>query len=98
MKTIPSSVPVFIQNLESKNGKYSKAKLKVFYIGETADHRLFSKQFAEEVVKTLPLTPVVGYYDEDDEDFIGHNKVQYVYGLIPESAETTFETDENGTQ
>ena len=37
MKIIPSSVPVFIQDLESQNGKYSKAKLKVFYVGETPD-------------------------------------------------------------
>lgn len=98
MKIIPSSVPVFIQDLESQNGKYSKAKLKVFYVGETPDHRLFSKNFAEEVVKTLPLTPVVGYYDEDDGDFVGHNKTQYVYGLVPETAEFAFETDDNGVE
>lgn len=96
--TIPSSVPVFIQDLESQNGKYSKAKLKVFYIGETPDHRLFSRDFAEQVVQTLPLTPVVGYYDEDEEDFIGHNKTQYVYGLVPETAEFAFETQEDGTE
>ena len=98
MKMIPSSVPVFIQDLESQNGKYSKAKLKVFYIGETPDHRLFTKDFAEEVIKTLPLTPVVGYYDTDEEDFVGHNKTQYVYGLVPETAELTFELDDNGVE
>lgn len=87
--TIPSSVPVFIQNLENQNGKYSTAKLGVFYVGETPDHRLFTESFSKEVVKTLPLTPVVGYYSEDDEDFIGHNKTQYVYGLVPETAEFT---------
>lgn len=98
MKMIPSSVPVFIQDLESQNGKYSKAKLKVFYVGETPDHRFFSKEFAEDVVKTLPLTPVVGYYDEQEDDFIGHNKTQYVYGLVPETAEFTFEQDEQGVE
>lgn len=98
MKKIPTNVPVFIQNLESQNGKYSKAKLKVFYVGETPDHRLFTEDFAQEVIKTLPLTPVVGYYSEDDGDFIGHNNVQYVYGLVPETATFDFEVDELGAK
>lgn len=98
MQKIPTNVPVFIQNLENQNGKYSKAKLKVFYVGETQDHRLFTEEFAEAVAKTLPLTPVVGFYSEDEDDFIGHNKTQYVYGLVPESASYSFEEDEDGSK
>lgn len=97
MYKIPMNVPVFIQDVvqDDERALYSKAKLKVFYIGETADHRLFTKDFSEKVIETLPLTPVVGFYSEDDEDFVGHNNVQYVYGVVPESAEITFEEDEN---
>ena len=85
MYKIPMNVPVFIQDVvqDDERALYSKAKLKVFYIGETADHRLFTKDFSEKVIETLPLTPVVGFYSEDDEDFVGHNNVQYVYGVVP---------------
>lgn len=97
MTKIPSNVPVFIQSFEEqeKDGKrYTKAKLKVFYIGETPDHRLFTKEFSDKVIKTLPLTPVVGFYAEEDEDFIGHNNIQYIYGVVPDSAEMYYEEDE----
>ena len=95
MKKIPSSVPVFIQDLQSEpNSRYSTAKLKVFYEGETGDHRLFTKEFSEKLIKTLPSTPVVGYYSEKDEDFVGHNRIQYVYGHVPETASIEFQEDE----
>lgn len=95
MKKIPSNVPVFIQDVESQeNGRYSTAKLKVFYQGETADHRLFTKKFSDKVVETLPSTPVVGFYSEEGDDFIGHNTIQYVYGHVPETASIEYVKDE----
>ena len=95
MKIIPSNVPVFIQDIkESENKRYSIAKLKIFYVGETEDHRLFTKNFAEKVIKSLPLTPIVGFYSEEDKDFIGHNSTQYIYGVVPETSEITFEKEE----
>lgn len=92
---IPVNVPVFISDTEScGNGKFTKAKLKIFYEGETVDHRLFTKEFSDELLKTLPYTPVVGYYDEDEEDFKGHNKTQYIYGLVPENPQISEEYDD----
>lgn len=97
MIEIPSSVPVFIQNVKSnKNNRFSTAKLKVFYKGETPDKRLFTESFSNEVIKTLPSTPVVGYYSEEKEDFIGHNKIQYVYGHVPETATCEFIEEDDG--
>lgn len=97
MNRIPSNVPVFIKDIEQQDDgmkTYTKAKLKVFYIGETPDHRLFTKDFSDKVIQTLPLTPVVGFYSEEDEDFKGHNSVQYVYGVVPDAAEMSYEKDE----
>lgn len=95
MKKIPSNVPVFIQDVKSQeNGRYSTAKLKVFYQGETADHRLFTKKFSDKVIETLPSTPVVGFYSEEGDDFIGHNTIQYVYGHVPETASIEYVKDE----
>lgn len=94
MNKIPNSVPVFIQDLKS-NENYSTAKLKVFYVGETEDHRLFTREFSDKILETLPSTPVVGFFSEEDDDFIGHNSVQYVYGHVPETAEISYEKDED---
>jgi hypothetical protein len=85
------SIPVSLFDYrESENSLYSFAKLKIFYIGETQDRRVFTKEFSEELLKSLPYVPIVGYYDEDSEDFIGHNAaIQNIYGVVPE--DTTIE-------
>lgn len=97
MYNIPMNVPVFIQDLveDTERTLYSKAKLKVFYIGQTGDNRLFTEDFANKLIKTLPLTPVVGYYNDDSDDFIGHNSTQFVYGVVPESAVIEFVEEEH---
>lgn len=99
-KKIPINVPVYIQDVqdfgaeaEKGNGKFTTAKLKIFYEGETVDHRLFTKAFSDRIMQTLPYTPVVGYYSEEDEDFKGHNVIQYVYGLVPENPTISEERD-----
>lgn len=89
------SIPAFIEELtpDAANAKYSHGKLKIFYVGETVDHRVFSKEFSDKLLATAAYTPVVGYYSVADEDFIGHNNVQHIYGLIPESAEMSYVED-----
>ena len=79
------SIPVTLFDYrESENSLYSYAKLKIFYVGMTGDKRLFTKQFSDKLLATLPYVPVVAYYDEEDEDFRGHNlSVQYIYGIVP---------------
>lgn len=74
-----TSIPAFVENFtaDTENAKYSKAKLKMYYIGETVDHRVFTKEFSDKIISTIAYTPVVGFYSVADEDFIGHNNVQY---------------------
>ena len=47
------NVPVFIRSSDEEQTStlYTKAKLKIFYIGETADHRLFTRDFADKIKK-----------------------------------------------
>jgi len=80
------SIPVTLFDYkQSENPLYSFAKLKIFYVGMTGDKRLFTKEFSDKLLETLPYVPVVGYYDEESEDFLGHNqKVQHIYGVVPE--------------
>lgn len=81
---------------DEKQGNFTRGKLKVFYKGETADHRYFSDNFSEEVIKTLPYTPVVSHYDAEKDDFVGHATEQNIYGIVDPCVEPSFEIDEEG--
>lgn len=93
------SIPVTLFDYrESDNPLYSYAKLRIFYVGMTGDKRLFTKKFSDQLIGTLPYVPVVGYYDEEDEDFRGHNiDVQYIYGMVPEDTNVEY-VEEDGKE
>lgn len=90
----PAQLSDFAKDTVQEN--FSRGKLKVFYKGETADHRFFSDSFSEELIKSLPYTPVVSYYDEEKEDFVGHATEQQVLGIVDPCKEPSFEEDEEG--
>ena len=81
---------------DSVQENFSRGKLKVFFKGETADHRFFSDDFAEQVIKTLPYTPVVSSYDAEKDDFVGHAKEQQIFGIVDPCTEPVFEEMEDG--
>jgi hypothetical protein len=94
--TINYSWPATLFDFSAEcDGNYSKAKLKVFYKGETADHRYFSDEFSEELIKSLPLTPVVSHYDEEKDDFVGHATEQDIYGVVDPRVNPSF-VEEDG--
>jgi hypothetical protein len=95
--SVPATIYSFGETQQSLtlNKFVTHAKLKVFHVGKTADNRVFKKEFANELLKTLPGTPVVAYYDEEKDDFIGHNYIQYVFGYVPEAATIEY-MQENG--
>ena len=83
---------------ETPNEVFSRGKLKVFYKGETADHRYFSDAFAEKLLKSLPYTPIVSYYDEEAKDFRGHAPEQAIYGIVDPCRQPRFEKDDDGKE
>ena len=83
---------------DSKQENFSRGKLKVFFKGETEDKRFFSDAFAKTLIETLPYTPVVSYYDEEEQDFVGHASEQNIYGIVDPCAEITFETEDDGKE
>jgi hypothetical protein len=91
------SIPAFVEELtpDTANAKYSRAKLKMYYVGETVDRRLFTKEFSDKLISTIAYTPVVGFYSVADEDFVGHNNVQHIYGIVPAEAQVEYVMDEN---
>ena len=90
----PAQLSDFAKDTVQEN--FSRGRLKVFYKGETADHRFFSDSFSEELIKSLPYTPVVSYYDEEKEDFVGHATEQQVLGIVDPCTAPSFEEDEDG--
>lgn len=95
---ISYSIPTYLTDFTASENNRTKAKLKMFYIGETGDGRIFSEEFAEKLVQSLPNCPVVGFYSDVQDDFCGHNSTQYIYGIVPADAEYGFETDDQGVK
>ncbi len=97
-KTINFSWPATLSDFsqDNSNENFTRGKLKVFYKGETADHRLFSDSFSEELAQTLPYTPVVGHYDIEKEDFVGHATQQDIFGIVDPCQPHYFEKDDDG--
>lgn len=79
------SIPVTLFDFTtSKDKRFTHCKLKLFHEEETKDNRFFTEKFKKKILKNLAAVPVVGFYHEDDEDFVGHNPTQYIYGHVPE--------------
>ncbi len=91
-----NSIPAYVSNFEEQENGNTKAKLKVFYVGETVDGRIFDEKFSRTLSDTIIGSPVVGYYSTVKEDFLGHNSKQYVYGYV--NALDGFEEDEEGVK
>ena len=87
------SWPATLSDFSTENEQelFTRGKLKVFYKGETADHRFFSDKFSEELIKSLPYTPVVSYYDEEKDDFVGHATEQQIFGMVDPCVAPSFE-------
>lgn len=92
------SIPAFLSNFSTAEDNRTYADLKIFYKGETCDGRIFDDAFASNIEQSLPYTPVVAFYSDLKDDFIGHNNVQYIYGLVPHDANIRYETDEEGKE
>lgn len=90
------TVPTTLTNFEVKEDKRTTATLNVFYVGETPDGRIFTQEFSDDLIKSLPGTPVVAYFDKEQDDFVGHNSTQYAYGFVDSNAEIKYTKDEDG--
>ena len=98
-RTINCSIPAtlsFSKEEQNENERFTRGKLRVFYRGETPDHRFFSDTFSESIIKSLPYTPIVSYYDEEKDDFVGHATEQAIYGIVDPCSEVVFETRDDG--
>ena len=93
--SLPASFVAVSPNSESP--LYTRAKLKVFYEGETVDHRLFTSLFSEKLLKTAGYTPVVSKFNLEKNDFEGHSSQQQIYGIVDPVVEPLLEKIGNET-
>jgi len=68
------------------NSAFSKARLKIFYKGLNRNGSYITDEVAEKLLATLPGTPIVGYFDGDNDDFLGHVSPEQnkPYGFVPQ--------------
>nr|DAG15748.1 MAG TPA: hypothetical protein [Caudoviricetes sp.] len=94
------SWPVQLINFSKDEAQenFSRGQLKVFYKGETADHRYFSDSFSEKLIESLPYTPVVSYWDAGRDDFVGHATEQQILGIVDPCIAPRFEKDDKGVE
>ncbi len=97
IKNFTSLPATFVEvSPNSESSLYTRAKLKIFYVGMTADNRLFTETFSKKLLKSVGYTPVISRYNTEKEDFEGHAPEQNIYGIVDPIVLPTFEEDEAG--
>ena len=69
--------PVEFINVEPLNPLISKCQIKVCYVGEEPNRNgsIITKETAKSMANSLPGCPIVGFYNEQIEDFEEHNRI-----------------------
>ena len=71
------------------NNQFSVGRARVFYEGPNPNRTIFDEETGENLIKTIPGTPIVGRYNSSDEDFEGHGAGQVAFGFVPLEPNTT---------
>ena len=75
---VSQPIPGTIEFLDitSINPLISKCKIKVCYVGDTPNRNrsIITEDAAKIIAKSLPGSPIVGYYNQEKGDFEEHNR------------------------
>ena len=68
--------PAEFINIQQINPLISKCQIKVCYVGETPNrnHSVITKEVATQMANSLPGSPIVGFYEEEVEDYLAHEE------------------------
>lgn len=85
----------------------SKYNVRVLYLGENRNGSYFTKEVVDNMISTLGGVPVIGHYDAEKKDFLGHGDLRVIvteegeietkkvgpvpYGFIPLNPRTWWE-------
>lgn len=73
-------------NLEQISPTISKCRLRIFYTGMTRNRTFITEDVANNLILTLPYTPIKGIVNEDNNDYTDHgenNDEGRIYGIVP---------------
>ena len=74
-ESIPVEMSVELINVVPINPLISKCQIKVCYVGDEPNRNgtIITREFAKDLANSLPGSPIVGFYNENNEDFEEHN-------------------------
>lgn len=74
--SIRLSTPCEFINVTPINPLISRCEIKVCYVGQQPNRNktIITKEVATDIAQSLPGCPIVGYYDEEINDFLGHER------------------------
>jgi hypothetical protein len=104
MNNINMNFPITVYgNLEKFTDVLSLGRCRIFYKYDNRNGTYITDEFAEELIKTLPYTPVKGIYEVDD--YTDHGKKREegrIYGIVPGPQDMNFawekHLDEDGIE
>jgi predicted transcriptional regulator len=102
--TIDMNFPITVYgNLEKFTDVMSLGRCRIFYKYDNRNGTYITDEFAEELIKTLPYTPVKGIYDTDDYTDHGTKREEgRIYGIVPGPQDMNFawekHLDEDGVE
>ena len=92
-------------NLEKFTDTMSIGRCRIFYKYGNRNSTYITDEFAEELIKTLPYTPVKGIYEEEAKDYTDHGEQRNlgrIYGIVPGPQDMNFawekHLDEDGIE
>lgn len=88
-------------NLEKYNEVLSKGRCRIFYKYGNRNGTYITDNFAEELLSSLPYSPVKGIYEYDDYTDHGTRRSEgRIYGIVPENPNISWEShvDEDGVE
>ena len=73
-QSVKLNTPCEFINITQINPLISKCQIKVCYVGENRNKSVISKEVAAELAQSLPGSPIVGYFNEETQDFGEHER------------------------
>ena len=76
-ESVRVNLPCEMINVTPINPLISRCQIKVCYVGDEPNRNgsVISKEVARDLANSLPGSPIVGYFNEEDGDFEEHNRV-----------------------
>ena len=75
--SIKLETPIEFINITPVNPLISKCEIKVCYVSDQPNRNrsIITKEVAKNLANSLPGSPIVGYYNENNQDFEEHNRI-----------------------